>query len=125
MNLNPLRLGGIALLLLACGSAPPRELIDARAALDNASYGPAPEFDPAGLYVAARALQDAETTYELDGNCEKTRDRAYVAMRKVERAETLARTREYEAQATESARQVWNEQVRRYLRAMAAQDRRP
>ena len=94
-----------ALLLAACGGAAPQELLDARAAQARAAQGPAVEFNPAGLHVAETALAIAEKTYENDGNCDKTRDRSYVAIRKVERAEVTARIRRFVAAASESERE--------------------
>ncbi len=95
-----------AILVGACGGPPPQELVDARAAFKRASRGPAAEFNAVGLHVAKTALDIAEQTYESDGNCDKTRDRGYVAIRKVERAEVLARTKRFDATAEAAERRA-------------------
>ena len=104
---------GAASLLVACAGAPPQELVDARAAFERAGRGPAVEFNAVGLHVAQTALDIAQRTYETDGLCDKTRDRGYVAIRKVERAEVLARTRQFEAAAEASERRTRIKQIAR------------
>lgn len=82
-----------ALTLLAggCAGAPPSNLVDARAAYQRASKGPAAELAPAQLHVARTFLSLAEKTYDDEGNSANARDRAYVAMRKAQLAEVQAR----------------------------------
>ena len=78
--------------LAACGSsATPKELADARQAFTEASNGPAAQHDPAQLHIAEQALKRAEWSYEDDGDSEKTRALAYVALRKSQLASTEAR----------------------------------
>lgn len=116
----------VAVITTACGTAPPPlELLDARAALDRASYGPASQYDPAGLHEARGSLEIAEKTYQHDGASDKTRDRAYVTMRKVERVETLARTRALEAATYAAERRVWLRQMQRYFRSLGARGVHP
>lgn len=81
----------LALLAGGCAGAPPSNLVDARAAYQRASSGPAAELAPAQLHVARTSLNLAEQTYEVEGNSPNARDRAYVAMRKAELAEVQAR----------------------------------
>lgn len=82
-----------ALTLLAggCAGAPPSNLVDARAAYQRASTGPAAELAPAQLHVARTFLNLAEKTYDDEGDSPNARDRAYVAMRKSELAEVQGR----------------------------------
>jgi len=84
--LGTLALGG-------CASAqPPSELIDARAAYQRASTGPAAQLSPADLHVARQTLDEAERSFKDDGPSEKTRDAAYTADRRVQIAEVHAST---------------------------------
>ncbi|MCU0681654.1 MAG: OmpA family protein [Polyangiaceae bacterium] len=82
---------GAALLSVACGaSAPPRELVDARAAYKRAEAGPPAKFVPAELHGAKTSLDQAEASFRDDGDSDRTKDLAYVAQRKAEQAESLA-----------------------------------
>jgi outer membrane protein OmpA-like peptidoglycan-associated protein len=80
----------VVLVTAACSSATPPNLVDARAAYQRASHGPAAQLTPAQLHVAETSLAAAERTYEDEGDSANTRDRAYVAQRKAELAETQA-----------------------------------
>lgn len=73
-----------------CAGAPPASLVDARAAYQRASAGPAQQLAPAQLHAAETNLKLAEQTYEDEGDSPNARDRAYVAMRKAELAEVQA-----------------------------------
>ncbi|HEY6878404.1 MAG TPA: OmpA family protein [Polyangiales bacterium] len=73
-----------------CAHAPPKELLDARAAYQRASGGLAAQQAPARLHTANNALGRAEQEFDEDGDSEHTRDLAYVAMRAAERAEIEA-----------------------------------
>jgi len=78
--------------LVACASAvPPKELVDARAAYQSATKGPAAEQSPAELHEAKKALDQAEKQFGADGDEPQTKDLAYVAMRKAQLAEATAR----------------------------------
>ncbi len=82
-----------ALVMAGCATAvPPAELVNARAAYDRASKGPAQQLDPAGLHVAQEQLTAAEGSFANDGDSLQTRDQAYLALRKSELAEVRART---------------------------------
>jgi outer membrane protein OmpA-like peptidoglycan-associated protein len=74
----------------ACGAhRPPQELVDARAAYAHASSSNAQKLVPAELHVARTSLDDAERKFGDDGDSQPTKDLAYVAMRKSQRAEAL------------------------------------
>ncbi|HEY4059529.1 MAG TPA: DUF4398 domain-containing protein, partial [Kofleriaceae bacterium] len=76
--------------LAACAShKPPVELVDARAAYAHAEDGNASKLTPADLHVAAVALDSAERAYKDDAESQKTKDLAYIAERKAQRAEAL------------------------------------
>lgn len=78
-------------LLAGCATAPPPvELINARAAYQRASTGPAAQLDPADLHTAKETLDVAETSFANDGASEKTRNAAYTAERRVQIAEVRA-----------------------------------
>jgi outer membrane protein OmpA-like peptidoglycan-associated protein len=66
---------------------PPRELTDARAAYTRASTSP--QVDPARLLLAKQALNGAELAYGSRPE-EEVRDRAYVALRRLEAVEATA-----------------------------------
>jgi outer membrane protein OmpA-like peptidoglycan-associated protein len=84
-------------LFLACAATPvPRDLMDARAAYDRASSGPAAQLDPAQLHVAREDLTAAEKSFSEEGNSFRTRDLAYIATRKAQLADARARTLEYD-----------------------------
>lgn len=93
----------LTLLAGACASAPPASLVDARAAYQRASTGPAEQLAPAQLHAAQTSLSLAEQTYEDEGASLNARDRAYVAQRKSELAEVQARIAQATTQATDSA----------------------
>ena len=89
--------------IIGCAAAmPPQDLVNARTAYNRASRGPAPAFNPADLHTAKEQLDVAEASFREDGDTQNTRDQAYVAVRKTELAETVARTK----QANQSAEGV-------------------
>lgn len=86
---------GLAVLLTAvagCASTtPPPELVNARAAYTRASGGIAAQLNPTDLHTAKESLDVAEQSFKDDSDSEATRDRAYVAERRTELAESRAR----------------------------------
>jgi outer membrane protein OmpA-like peptidoglycan-associated protein len=76
--------------LAACGAhRPPQELVDARVAYATASEGNAAKLVPAELHDAENALNRAEREFDDDDDSQKTKDLAYIALRKAQRAEAL------------------------------------
>lgn len=77
--------------LLACATAaPPRELIDARAAYAHAAeQSPASKLVPAELHVARESLDVAEGSFKDSPKSQDAIDNAYIALRKAQRAEAL------------------------------------
>ncbi|HWA71822.1 MAG TPA: OmpA family protein [Polyangiaceae bacterium] len=94
------------LLLGACAGAAPQSLVDARAAYQRASQGPAAQLTPAQLHVAGTSLAVAEKTYDDEGDSPNARDRAYVAQRKAELAEVQATIAANEQRIALAARQL-------------------
>ena len=78
--------------LVACASAPSRELVNARNAYARASSGPAMQSVPAEVHKAKVSLDTAEQAFRSDSD--NQRDLAYVAERKSQLAEALAKQAE-------------------------------
>ncbi len=104
--------------LAACGAhQPPQELVDARAAYAHASQGNAAKLTPAELHVARTSLDSAESKFNDDGGSQTTKDLAYIAQRKAQRAEALgnaaaagAASNSLEAQRTKTQEEIINSQ---------------
>lgn len=73
-------------LSVGCASVAPNELVNARSAYQTASNGPAKQLAPAELHKARQALDQAEQSFQNDPDSYKTKDLAYVAQRKSQRA---------------------------------------
>lgn len=96
-------------LLVACGAhMPPRELVDARAAYDHAAATQSTSLVPAELHVAKESLDVAERKFNDDPDSADTRDSAYIAMRKAQRAEALGNA----AAANDSRRTAERDRVK-------------
>src|SRR5262249_49929308 len=81
-------------LAVGCSSTlPPKELVDARAAYQSASKGPASQQSPAELHVAKQSLDQAERSFSDNGDVPETKDYAYIAIRKSQLAESMAHAR--------------------------------
>ncbi len=81
-----------AMTVVGCGSnLPPKELVDARAAYQSASKGPAAQQSPAELHVAKQSLDVAERSFNDDGDSPATKDFSYIAIRKAQLADASAR----------------------------------
>jgi outer membrane protein OmpA-like peptidoglycan-associated protein len=81
--------------IIGCApSRPPQDLVSARSAYDRASKGPAPDLNPKDMDAAKKQLDLAEASYTQEGNTEGTRNQSYLALRKTELAEVVARTRQ-------------------------------
>lgn len=85
------------LLLFVAGCAtvaPPRELLDARAADTRASKGLTAKLNPADLDTAKQSLAGAERVFADDGDTQEARDLSYAANLGFQIAESRARTAE-------------------------------
>jgi len=80
----------VVALIAGCASVTPMELINARAAYQSASAGPAAQLVPADLHKAQMALDLAEKSFEKDSDSYKTKDLAYAAQRKAQLAVALS-----------------------------------
>jgi outer membrane protein OmpA-like peptidoglycan-associated protein len=89
---TPLTATVLTMLAVGCASAPPPpELLDARSAYIRAESGPAAQLKPDSLHEAKVALDKAERAYSDDPKEQKTRDIAYLAVRRAELAEVEGR----------------------------------
>ena len=108
----------LAVLVAACGAhMPPKELVDARAAYDHAAAQESTSLVPAELHIAKESLDVAEHKFADDPDSQDTRDSAYIAMRKAQRAEALGTV----AAATDSKRSAEHERSRAQAEIIAAQ----
>jgi outer membrane protein OmpA-like peptidoglycan-associated protein len=106
-TLNVALLTATSIFAAACAASPtPKELIDARAAYQGAADGPAGQLDPAQLHVAHEELAAAERSFVNDGDSFRTRDLAYVALRKAQLADAAARTMDYDQKVNMAEHQV-------------------
>ena len=108
--------GAISLGACASTSAPPRELIEARATWQRASIGPAARLALVDLHAAQQDLQRAEASYRDDPDSEQTRDYAYVALRRAQTVEARGAILE-----TERARQRADAETERRTSAQLAE----
>lgn len=101
-SLNLTRIGQgllLATTLTAAGCAtsqPPKELVDAREAYARSEHGKAREYNPAALHEAKVELDKAEAAFDSDPDSDATRDEAYIALRRAERAEIEASTMQWQ-----------------------------
>lgn len=104
---NSALLATAALVMAACASIPvPKDILDARAAYDGASNGPAAQLDPAQLHVALEDLNAAEVSFSKQGDTYRTRDLAYIAMRKAQVADARARAMDFDQKVNLAEHQV-------------------
>lgn len=89
---------GASVAAAGCASTTaPQDLMTARSSYDRASKGPAATLNPADMHVARQQLDVAEASFEEEGDTQNTRDQAYLAVRKTQLAEVVARTRQANA----------------------------
>jgi len=106
--------------LLACATtAPPRELVDARAAYAHAEQSPAQKLVPAELHVARESLDTAERTFKDDPKSRDAVDNAYIALRKAQRAEALGNAAAAADNKTQAERDVGKTQEQLLTKADA------
>lgn len=79
-------LASVGAMIVGCTTLPPDELVKARAAYEVSAAGPAAELAPAELHKAHESLVLAEESFIKEPKSYKTKDLAYVAMRKAELA---------------------------------------
>jgi outer membrane protein OmpA-like peptidoglycan-associated protein len=98
----------LALTLLAgCASGPPpRQLIDARAAYNEARLGKAAELAPAELHMAKMSLNAAEQAFQDDPESAETYTLSYVALRTAELVKIQAETKAHKADLDQAQREL-------------------
>jgi len=90
-----------------CASSPaPRQLIDARAAYNEARLGKAAELAPAELHVAKVSLNAAEQAFQDDPDSAETYTLAYVALRTAELVKVQAETKQHKAELDQAQREL-------------------
>ena len=110
-------LGALCLVTaVGCAHNTPKELADAREAYKQAEAGPAAQQNPAQLHTAKKSLELAEATFEEEGDSDRTRDRAYVAMRKAQLAAVQARLAQSEQQLAELEKNMTQAQAQELAR---------
>src|SRR5512145_596975 len=82
-------LTALTLLLAACATLPPGELVNARQAYRDASEGQAAALAPAELHQAGQALNLAEQSFVKEPESFRTKDLAYAAQRKAQLAKAV------------------------------------
>jgi len=98
-------LSASALAFAACATTqPPTELIQARQAYWNAEHSEAARFDPAAIHEAKTSLDKAEAMFSEDPDSPKTRDAAYVAARRAERAKVEGETASLQSRTGEAVK---------------------
>lgn len=111
--------------LAACGTTlPPAELVAAREVYGRAYGGDAERLQPAKVYEAKKALDEAEAKFAAEGDAQSTRDLAYIAQRKAEYAEVeAARTRAQQtfASADREMRAMTGQALEHYRQQLAQQ----
>jgi outer membrane protein OmpA-like peptidoglycan-associated protein len=124
-SLNMVKIGQgllLATTLAAAGCAttqPPKELVDAREAYARSEHGKARQYNPAALHEAKVELDKAEAAFNDDPDSDRTRDEAYIALRRAERAEVEANTLQWQ-QRQEKARAEMNQaQAKGYQKAQS------
>lgn len=107
--------------LVACApTMPPKDLVSARAAYDDASNGPAQHLNPADLHDAKLQLDVAESTFADEGDTQNARDQAYLSVRKTELASVIARTRRADM-ATDAVVETMHENERSAVATTASE----
>lgn len=99
----------VALAFLAAGCStpvPPRQLLDARAAYNDARLGKAAELAPAELHSAKVSLNAAEQAFVDDPESAETYALAYVALRTAQLVQTQASTKAAKADLDQTQREI-------------------
>jgi outer membrane protein OmpA-like peptidoglycan-associated protein len=92
---RPLLIASSFAMLMGCAHAVPPELVQARTAYEHAAEGPSKKYTPAELHVAKSSLLTAERSFKDKEDEGIVRHQSYIAVRKAQLAETLARTEMY------------------------------
>jgi outer membrane protein OmpA-like peptidoglycan-associated protein len=100
-------LGLICLVGASCASSPPpRQLLDARVAYNEARLGKAAELAPAELHMAKVSLNAAEQAFQDDPESAETYTLSYVALRTAELVKVQAETKQHKADLDQAQREL-------------------
>ncbi len=100
---------GVFALVFTVGCAsgpPPRQLLDARAAYNEASMGKAAELAPAELHTAKESLNAAEQSYQDDPESAQTYALSYVALRTAQLVQAQAATKAAKADLEKAQHEI-------------------
>ena len=101
------RLVWTAVLLAGCGSTPPpKELVDARETYEKIKAGQAGQLRPDEVHAAKLALDQADEAFKNDPSADKTRDLAYIALRKGELAQSEGGIAAAQGQRDQAAKEL-------------------
>src|SRR4051794_29591630 len=111
--------------ILACAHTPPQELVDARLKMQDLRDSPAPELAPVASADAEKALYEANSAWASDQNANEGKDLAYVAIRRVERAQAATRGEQAKRERAAAMQQIrqTDETLRAQLQAQLGQTR--
>lgn len=105
--MSALRTTSLFLVFLGgCASTVPPELTSARTTYERARQGPTAQLDPADLDSARKTLDEAEQSFQKDGDTQATKDIAYTAERRTQIAEVRARSLVLETQKAQIVDQM-------------------
>jgi len=110
-----------ALVVTACAHTAPPILEEARASYTRAAYGPTAQNAGPELADAAKALSRANTEFDRSPKSSDVDDLAYIALRKVERAESRARLRQLAQQRAAAQAELQKAQAAVAQRRSASQ----
>lgn len=96
---------------IACATATPVELTNARTAYNRASAGPAAQYTPVDLHKAKAALDQAEASFQADDDKQETVDLAYIAERMSQIAEARAQGAISEKKTVAATQELGNKQT--------------
>lgn len=117
---------GIALATIAgcAASLPPQDLVSARNAYSRAQNdGTTMKANPRDMDAAKKQLDVAEASFEENGDTQGTRDQSYLALRKTEMAEVIARTARSDSATTATVDAMHADEKRTVASTAAALNR--
>lgn len=117
---------GITLATIAgcAASLPPQDLVSARNAYSRAQNdGTTMKANPRDMDAAKKQLDVAEASFEENGDTQGTRDQSYLALRKTEMAEVIARTARSDSATTATVDAMHADEKRTVANTAAALNR--
>ena len=117
---------GITLATIAgcAASLPPQDLVSARNAYGRAQNdGTTMKANPRDMDAAKKQLDVAEASFEENGDTQGTRDQSYLALRKTEMAEVIARTARSDGATTATVDAMHADEKRTVANTAAALNR--